>query len=258
LLTKDPELTPAVNLVGVTKAFPNPSGGQLPVLDNFTLSVASGECVALIGPSGCGKTTILRLISGLLTPDAGQVRVLGAAPGEARATKSIGVVFQAPGLLPWRTALANVELALRVNHQHGHSDVALDLLKQVGLDGFEHHLPHQLSGGMQQRVALARALVTQPRLLVMDEPFSAADELTRATLQYDFLRLRDDRGPAVVLVTHSIEEAVRLGDRVVVLSARPARILADLPIDRGCADSSLDSEPVRNQAGQIRKLLAGA
>jgi len=233
------------------------------VLDRLDLEIGSGECVAIIGPSGCGKTTLLRLVAGLLPPDNGDLRVLGSTPQEARDRKAMGVMFQAPGLLPWRTAIQNVCLPLEV-HRVGVQgsparERAAQMLESVGLKGFERHLPRQLSGGMQQRVALARALITNPALLIMDEPFSALDELTRATLQRDFLRIREDYRPTVMLVTHSIDEAVRLGDRVVVLSPRPARIVEDVSIDlpgpRSQLPDLIDSADARAQIAHLRHLL---
>jgi NitT/TauT family transport system ATP-binding protein len=186
--------------------------------------------------------------------------VLGVTPAQARRRKAIGVMFQAPGLLPWRTALENVLLPLQVNRATTAPprDRPVELLRLVGLQGFERHLPYQLSGGMQQRVALARALVTDPPLLLMDEPFSALDELTRATLQRDFLRLREERPSSVLFVTHSIDEAVLLADRVVVLTARPARITADLPTDLPWPRSDpdlLDAPQARALVSHLRRLL---
>lgn len=251
-------------LRGLTRSFPDPSGGPPNiVLDGFDLAVQAGECVALIGPSGCGKTTLLRLMAGLLAPDSGAVQVLGMTTEAARRRKAIGVMFQTPGLLPWRTAVENVRLPLEVNRSAGPAlNRPAELLEQVGLKGFERHLPHQLSGGMQQRVALARALITDPPLLLMDEPFSACDELTRATLQRDFLSLRAERRPSTVLVTHSVEEAVRLADRVVALTAQPARAVADLPIDlswpRRSDPDLLDGPEARAYVAELRHLLRDA
>lgn len=272
----------AVMLRRLTRGFPDPAGGHpLLVLDEFDLDVRLGECVALIGPSGCGKTTLLKLMAGLLAPDSGEVQILGWTPGEAQRRKAIGVMFQAPGLLPWRTAVENVRLPLEVNRRPGvrgpgagsepapgpwplapgpsSADRAAGLLDQVGLRGFERHLPHQLSGGMQQRVALARALIADPSLLLMDEPFSALDELTRATLQGDFLRLREEQLPSVVLVTHSVDEAVRLADRVVALSPTPARVLADLAVElpepRSADPDILDLPEARALVAHLRQVL---
>lgn len=230
------------------------------VLDGFDLDVRPGECVALIGPSGCGKTTLLRLAAGLLAPDSGEVRILGLTPDEARRRKAVSVMFQTPGLLPWRTAEENVRLPLEVNRAAGPiADRAVELLDRVGLKGFERHLPHQLSGGMRQRVALARALIVDPPLLLMDEPFSALDELTRSTLQRDFLWLREEWLPSVLLVTHSIEEAVRLADRVVALTSPPARVLEDVSIDlpwpRSADPDILDGPEARALVTHLRRLL---
>lgn len=231
------------------------------IVDGFSLTVNSGECVALIGPSGCGKTTLLRLTAGLLEPDAGAVEVLGGTPAAARQRKAIGLLLQSPALLPWRTVIENVRLPLEVNRRPADAERgrAEELLAQVGLAGHERHLPRQLSGGQQQRAALARALVTDPLLLLMDEPFSALDELTRATLQRDFLRLRETRWPSVLLVTHSIPEAVLLADRVIVMGGAPARMVADLPVrlpwPRSADPEVLDSPEAVRLVAQLRRIL---
>ncbi len=249
-----------VALANIGLSFRTPGGELRPVLEDFSLRLASNECVALIGPSGCGKTTLIRVAAGLIAPDRGEVTILGLSPAEARRRKAIGLVFQAPALLPWRSAAANVRLALQINRAAGPmGDRTDELLERVGLSGFEHHLPHQLSGGMQQRVAVARALVTEPRLLLMDEPFSALDELTRAILQRDFLRLREEAAPAVLLVTHSVEEAVLMADRVVVLTKGPARVRGEVPIDLGWPRSVnpdlLEETETRSRIAEVRRLL---
>jgi NitT/TauT family transport system ATP-binding protein len=194
--------------------------------------LAEGELVVLLGPSGCGKTTLLKLLAGFEFPTSGRVLVDGqpvSKPGPDR-----GTVFQAPTLFPWLTTLNNVLFGPRVN---GHSDPqmhakALDVLKSVGLAGFEHHLPHNLSGGMQQRAAIARVLVNEPKILLADEPFAALDEYTRRAMQQLFLKVARKPGRSLLFVTHSIEEAVYLGDRIVVMSPRPGRIqdIIDVPI----------------------------
>jgi NitT/TauT family transport system ATP-binding protein len=205
-------------------------GAQLPVLDRIDLSVAPGEFVALLGPSGCGKSTLLRLIAGLDRPSAGRLLADGAPI--ARPDPSRLLVFQAPTLYPWRTVRQNVALGLEarglLRRQSGRIDAALSL---VGLAEFADALPHQLSGGMAQRAALARALVNDPALLLLDEPLGQLDSLTRITMQGELVRLWQRAGFTAVMVTHDVEEALLMANRVVVFSERPARIKAVLPVD---------------------------
>jgi NitT/TauT family transport system ATP-binding protein len=201
-------------------------------LQSITCTVNEGELVALLGPSGSGKSTLLRIMAGLLPSDEGQVWFQGEALTEPHA--EIGFVFQKTNLMPWRTVIQNVLLPVEV--QQGHLEpsdrrAATHLLALVGLTGFEHVYPSQLSGGMSQRVALARALLQRPRLLLMDEPFGALDALTRERLNFELLRLHATEARTIVLVTHDIAEAVLLADRVLVLSERPGRLVADLAID---------------------------
>jgi NitT/TauT family transport system ATP-binding protein len=198
---------------------------SVPVLDGIDLSVAREEFVAVLGPSGCGKTTLLRIVAGLTTWDSGSVVVNNRpvdGPGPDR-----GMVFQDFALLPWATVADNVAfgLELRGIGRQARLDTAMHLIDMVGLRGFANHYPHQLSGGMQQRVGLARALAIDPQILLLDEPFGSLDSLTRRHLQEDLLRLHHATRKTVLLVTHSVDEAVRLGDRIVLLSARPARIV---------------------------------
>ena len=213
--------------------------GDTPVhaLSNVDLRVAQGEFVALIGPSGCGKTTLLRVIADLEPISAGQVLVNGMSPRQARLARAYGYVFQSPALFPWRTVLANVMLPLQIQ---GRSKaeceaVAREQLARVSLTGFERKYPWQLSGGMQQRVSIARALGFEPKLLMMDEPFGALDEITRDRLNEQLQQLWQRERRTVVFVTHSIAEAVYLSTRIVVMSPRPGRILKVL-------DSTLPDE----------------
>jgi NitT/TauT family transport system ATP-binding protein len=219
---------PGIEIRGVGKAF-----GDRTVLEPVSFSVGGGETVTLLGPSGCGKTTLLRIIAGLEASDTGTVSVHGADPAAARVAKTIGFVPQAPALLPWRTVRANARL-LRDLNRKATSTTAPDpetLLHDVGLGGFLDAYPHELSGGMQQRVSLVRAFALGPRILLMDEPFAALDELTRTDMRHLLARLCEHTRASVVFVTHSLAEAVFLSDRVVVLSARPGRIVADVPIE---------------------------
>ena len=207
-------------------------------LADVSLTIAEGEFVSLIGPSGCGKTTLLRVIADLEQVSSGSVHVNGLPAHAARLARAYGYVFQAPALFPWRTVLANVCLPLEI---HGldkakAKSVALHHLERVGLTGFEGKYPWQLSGGMQQRVSIARALGFEPKLLMMDEPFGALDEITRDRLNEQLLRLWEREKRTVVFVTHSIPEAVFLSSRIVVMSPRPGRIIdvieSGLPSDR--------------------------
>jgi NitT/TauT family transport system ATP-binding protein len=199
-------------------------------LQAVDLAIEPGEFVSLIGPSGCGKTTLLRVIADLEPISDGDVRVNGMSPHQARLSRAYGYVFQAPALFPWRTVLANVMLPLQIQGRSADAcrEVAREQLARVGLAGFERKYPWQLSGGMQQRVSIARALGFEPRLLMMDEPFGALDEITRDRLgeQLQQLWLREKR--TVVFVTHSISEAVYLSTRIVVMSPRPGRIVKEI------------------------------
>jgi NitT/TauT family transport system ATP-binding protein len=198
-------------------------GAALPVLSDISFEVASGEFVALLGPSGCGKSTLLRLVAGLEKPSEGTI-LADRAPIEGPDPSRV-IVFQDPTLYPWRTVWKNAALGLEarglLHQQKSKVDAALDL---VGLEGFASAFPHQLSGGMAQRAALARALVNEPRLLILDEPLGKLDSLTRITMQKELVRLCRRAGFTVLLVTHDVEEALFLADRVIVLSGRPARI----------------------------------
>ncbi len=205
---------------GVTKVFDN----GVKALADISLDVAAGEFVSILGPSGCGKSTLLRLIAGLATPTAGTI--------ECGDHGDIGFVFQEPTLMPWATALANVALPLKLRgmpraEREARAAAALD---SVGLKGFERAWPRELSGGMKMRVSLARALVVEPRLLLMDEPFAALDEITRHRLNRDLLGLWQRSGVTVVFVTHSVFESVFLSQRIVVMAARPGRVSADFTV----------------------------
>jgi NitT/TauT family transport system ATP-binding protein len=206
---------------------------SVPVLAELSLRVGPRQIVAVVGRSGSGKTTLLRLVAGLIAPTSGSVAVLGASPLEARRAKRLGLVAQDARLHPWLSVLGNVELPLRVNTtaaRDGHV-APREWLARAGLDGAERRYPHELSGGMRQRVALVRALVTAPELLLMDEPLASLDEITREELRVEIAALWESSGCAVVYVTHDLDEAVLVADRVVVIGGRPARVLGEVRVE---------------------------
>ncbi|WP_285115462.1 ABC transporter ATP-binding protein [Leifsonia sp. fls2-241-R2A-40a] len=239
-------VTPAVQLTSVGKAYGYGSSAMI-ALKDVGLSIEPGRFVSLIGPSGCGKSTLLRIVAGLETADRGEVRVHDVTPSEAGAAKLIGLVPQTPALLPWLTVLKNVSLPQKINpgaakRRQRIGDFAdrgdrmpapdmLELLDRAGLADAAHKLPAQLSGGMQQRAAIVRAFGLQPDVLLMDEPFSALDEFTRESLQDQLLDLWDELKTTVLFVTHSVSEAVRMSDTVVVMAPRPGRIVDVIDID---------------------------
>ncbi|GGK77325.1 ABC transporter ATP-binding protein [Mangrovihabitans endophyticus] len=206
-------------------------GGRVHALQDIDLTIGAGEFVAVIGRSGCGKSTLLRLIGGLLKPTGGRVTVAGDRVTTPR--RDVAMVFQRPALLPWRSVLDNVLLPVEIFgwSRAQHRRQAQNLLEMTGLGGFAKRLPHELSGGMQQRVSLCRALIQGPKVMLMDEPFSALDALTREELAVELQRIHMELGTTVVFVTHSIQEAVLLADRVAVLSARPGRLRKVIGID---------------------------
>jgi NitT/TauT family transport system ATP-binding protein len=221
-------VAPAVLLSGVSKRYDsNSRSGGTRALDRIELAVEEGEFLSLLGPSGCGKSTLLRIIAGLIPPSSGEVRVRAAKRGET------GFVFQDPTLMPWSTAIGNVMLPLRLSGlpRAEAEPRAAEALAQVGLAGFERSRPRALSGGMRMRVSIARALVTRPRLLLLDEPFAALDEITRHRLNDDLLSLWAQTRFTAILVTHSVFESVYLSRRIAVMAARPGRIMETLPID---------------------------
>lgn len=219
-----------IRVAGVSQTFYGRSGSVEAVRD-IDLNMPEGEFVAVIGRSGCGKSTLLRLVAGLIQPTAGQVYVGGELVTRPR--RDIAMVFQRPALLPWRSVLDNVLLPAEVFgwKRAQHRERAYELLELVGLTGFDKRLPHELSGGMQQRVSLCRALIQSPKVMLMDEPFSALDALTREELAVQLQRIHMEMGCTIMFVTHSIQEAVLLADRVAVLSPRPGRVRQILDID---------------------------
>jgi NitT/TauT family transport system ATP-binding protein/sulfonate transport system ATP-binding protein len=223
---------PAISVEHVSKWFASADGEPLHVLEAINLAVPEHAIVGILGASGCGKSTLLNIISGILKPDRGRVCINGVPAGAFKDWRSVSYMFQEDRLLPWRTALRNVEFALEAGstsraERRRRAEEALDL---VGLTGFADAFPYQLSGGMRSRVALARSLVTNPCILLMDEPYSRLDAQTRALMHVELLRIHALKSMTIVFVTHDVEEAVVLADRVVVLAPRPGRVREDVTI----------------------------
>ncbi|MFO0293449.1 MAG: ABC transporter ATP-binding protein [Rhodospirillales bacterium] len=224
---------PAVACEGVSVRFVT-DRRTVTAIEDVSFAVERGGFLSLLGPSGCGKSTLLRVVADLVAPSAGSARVLGAAPAQARRDRAIGFVFQDAALLAWRTALQNVELPLEVGGRRAlrpGAPTPRELLRLVGLEGWENSFPHELSGGMRQRVSLARALLGAPSILLMDEPFGALDEFTRDRLNAELRRIWRETGTTILFVTHSVYEAAFLGQQVMVLSANPGRVRAIVPVE---------------------------
>jgi NitT/TauT family transport system ATP-binding protein len=216
-------MAPFIQATNITLVFKPKDREPVAALRDFSLEIIRGEFVSIVGPSGCGKSTFLNILLGLLRPDRGEMALNGTritGPSQERA-----MVFQEFGLLPWRTVKANVELGLELKGMAAaqRAERAINLINLVGLKGFEKHYPHELSGGMKQRVGLARALATEPEVLLMDEPFAALDAQTRDSMQAELLQVWEQTKKTVLFVTHSIEEAAYLSDRVIVMTARPGK-----------------------------------
>jgi NitT/TauT family transport system ATP-binding protein len=249
--------TPALRFSGAGQIFETASGA-LEALRGVDMTVNRHEFVAVLGPSGCGKSTLLRQTAGLLAPTSGLVEVFGLPVDGPR--DDVGIVFQKPTLLPWASIEDNIVFPLR--HKHGRvgaedRERARELLDMVGLKGFEKRLPAELSGGMQQRVGIARALLMDPDILLMDEPFSALDALTREEMGFELLRIWQERPKTVLFITHSISEAVLLADRVIVMSERPGRVIEDMmvPLPRPRTVETTSSKVMHELSGHLRSLL---
>lgn len=223
----------AIKIDNITKVFYDAKGKGRVVLDNVSLNIDAGDFVSLLGPSGCGKTTLLRIIAGLEEKTSGGISVFGMSPRDARVKNTYGFVFQDPSLLEWRTVLENVCLPLELKKvpKKKRIEIAREKLSLVDLSAYEKNYPSELSGGMKQRVGIARALVTEPEILLMDEPFSALDEFTKERLYNDILRIWQKTNKTIVFVTHNINEAVKLSNKVCVMTTNPAKIAKVAEID---------------------------
>jgi NitT/TauT family transport system ATP-binding protein len=246
-----------IEVLHLDKTFITVRNERIHALTDISLSVADREFVTIVGPSGCGKSTIMKIIAGLIPATRGKVLLAGTPVDRPR--RDIGIVFQNPVLLPWRTVLDNAMLPAEVQGlpREAARARALELLQMVGLGGFENKYPMELSGGMQQRAAISRALVHDPNILLMDEPFGALDAMTREQMNLDLQRIWMEAGKTVILITHSIPEAVFLGDRVIVMSARPGKVarVVEVEIPRPRSIDVMGSPEFGRMTGEIRRLL---
>ena len=253
-------MSASVEIAGVSKVFNAGRVNEVAALADISLTVEPGQFVSLIGPSGCGKSTLLRLIGNLTEPTVGSIRVNGKSAAQARIDGDYGMAFQQAGLFEWRTVCRNIELPLELKgfDKATRRAKALQMLDLVKLREFADHRPWELSGGMQQRIAIARALSFEPKLLLMDEPFGALDEMTREHMQSELTRICAETGTTVVFVTHSIPEAVYLSDRVVVMSPRPGRVAAIVDVELATRDESTREDvDFFKKVTEVREALRG-
>ena len=250
-------MTRVIRIDDVSKVYSTRAREAIAALERISLDVGENEFVVLVGPSGCGKSTLLKMVAGLLPVTTGSIQVHGTPVDGPR--EDVGIVFQAPVLLNWRDVLNNVLFPIEILHRdrQRYRPVALDLIRLVGLAGFENKHPRELSGGMQQRVAICRALIHDPTVLLMDEPFGALDALTREEMTIELLRIWTERPKTIVFVTHSIPEAVLLADRVVVMTPRPGRVAEVLAVDlpRPRTTDMTFSPPFKDYSDRIRELI---
>jgi NitT/TauT family transport system ATP-binding protein len=252
------ETMPIIEVRGLNKSYAAQNEGSVHALEDINFQVARGEFVCIVGPSGCGKSTLLKILAGVETITSGSVLLHGVAPDTAGI--DIGLVFQAPVLLPWRTVLQNTLLPAEVLDldKRQATERAKQLIRLVGLEKFENSYPHELSGGMQQRCSIARALLHDPSVLLMDEPFGALDAMTRDTMNLELQKIAAASGKTILLITHSIPEAVFLADRVIVMSPRPGRIIdeviCDFPRPRGL--SAMSTPEFGDAVSRIRERFA--
>lgn len=247
----------AASLKGASVSF-----GSFTAIDNLNLEIEAGSLYTILGPSGCGKSTMLRLVSDLVPVSGGEVEIFGKTTEQARLAREFAFVFQDAALLPWRSALKNVELPLEIGRKRSlniptGTRSPRELLELLGLKGRENALPHELSGGMRQRVAIARALVCQPKLLLMDEPFGALDEITRDRLNLQLLEIWRETGTTILFVTHSISEAAFLGQKVVMLRANPGRLreIVDVDLPEPRETELRDTPEFTRYCSYLRELL---